>query len=58
MVVNDFDIVSMAASPLENHSPLVVDSDGIETFPSSHESFQSVSGRRFQIFSNCGIMEI
>lgn len=58
MVVDDFDIVSVATFPLEDYSPLVVDLDGMEASPFSHESFQPVAGGSSQIFHNCGIMEV
>lgn len=54
MVVDDFDIVSVATFPLEDYSPLVVDPDGMEASPFSHQSFQPVAGGISQIFKRPG----
>lgn len=49
MIIHDFHVVRVAASPTETDSPAIVDTDAVLTGSIALQSLQSISWRRGQI---------
>src|SRR5580698_9915822 len=58
VVVNDFDFVGIAISPLKADSPLIVDANAPLSFAISVELFQTVSRRLRQLFDPVHIFNL
>jgi len=57
MVVDDFNIKSIALFPTEAYSPLVVYSDAVLSFPVSTELFQLIAWRHPEIIQLLGTIQ-
>lgn len=44
MIVNDFDLIRVAATPLKTEPPLIINANAMLAFAISHQGFQAVSG--------------
>ena len=59
MVIDELNVLSLVLDPAEDKSPLIVDSDAVETCPVAAEKLQSVAGRRPKVEKRvCGVQEI
>jgi hypothetical protein len=59
VVIDELNVSSLAFDPAKDQSPLIVDSDAVETFPVAAENLQSVAGRRPKVEERmCGVQEI
>ena len=57
MVVNNFDIVRIAATPLETNTPLAIDADAVLPLPIAFKRFQFVPGWNLQILQPHGSVQ-
>jgi hypothetical protein len=58
VVINNFNIVSIAVNPFEADTPLVIDPDAVLAFTASAQSFKPVAWRHKQVLKRFGSMEI
>jgi hypothetical protein len=49
VVVDDFDVIGVAAMPPETNSPLIVDTDAVPAFAIALQGFEPIGGRYAQI---------
>jgi hypothetical protein len=48
MIIDDFHIVAMAATPDKTDSPLVIDANRVLSFPAASQCFELIARRRRQ----------
>jgi len=58
MVIYDLDFVDVSVFPLKNHTPLIVDSYRMKSFPVSLQCFQPIAWRFAKISELCRIVQI
>jgi len=58
MVINNFDIISMAVLPVEAYPPLIVDPDAPLAFSLADKLFQPVSRRYAKKFQSCRAVDL
>jgi hypothetical protein len=56
MVIGDLDLSGVVSLPAEDNAPLLVDTDGMETFQGSAQDFQAVPWRLAEIFKGFGFV--
>jgi hypothetical protein len=57
MIIDDFDIVSVANPPYETDSPLIVDSNAVLAFPVTAKFLEAVTRRHAQILQRLRIVQ-
>ena len=57
MVIDNFDIVSIAAFPAKTDAPPVVDSNAVSAGAVPFESFQAIAGRVHKVFQSSRPMQ-
>ena len=56
VIIRDLDVFGMAVVPDETDSPLVIDPDAVLSFSVAFQDFQTVAGRRSEVFQlDCGM---
>jgi hypothetical protein len=58
VIINDFDIVSIAIHPAKAKSPLLVDADAMRALAVSPQAFQVVAWRTIQIAQNIRTVQL
>jgi len=58
VVIDDFDIVSVAALPLEADSPLIIDSDAVLPFPVVLQLFEAIARRDSEVIETDGSVDL
>lgn len=57
MIIHNLNLLSASVSPNEADAPLVVDANGMLTFPIPFQSFQPISGRGTKVIQNNSIID-
>jgi len=58
MIVNDLNVVGIAASPKEAHTPLIIDADAVLTLTVALQCFQAVPRRNHQILQGASTVKV
>jgi len=58
MVINNFDIVDIAAFPFETDSPLIIYANAVLPLPVTFQSFQLIAGRLSEVLKSSGAVQI
>ena len=58
MVVNDLNVVGIAASPQETYTPLIIDADAVLTLAVGLQCFQTISWRNHQILQGASTVQV
>jgi hypothetical protein len=58
MIVNDLNVISVAVSPKEAYTPLIIDADAALTLAVALQCFQTIPWRNHQIMQGAGTMEV
>jgi len=58
VIIDYLNLVGVAVVPTKNHPPLIVDPDGVKTFPFTFQRFQSIPRRFTEIADLRSIVQI